>query len=77
MKDTRANIFDCETAKTRRTNDQLEAAQLLLSVQCEQFVLNIFLKMMLNLPILGVVCEPKLAKVKKFEYFSNGNVNFD
>lgn len=77
MKDKRANIFDRETAKTRRANDKLEAAQLLLSIQCEQFVVKNSTKMMLNLPILGVVCEPTLTKVKKFEYFSNGNVNFD
>lgn len=29
-------------------------------------------KMMLN--TLGVVCEPKLSKVKKFEFFLNENV---
>lgn len=31
--------------------------------------------MMLNLPIFGVVCEPKPSRVKKFEYFATENVN--
>lgn len=30
--------------------------------------------MMLNMPILGVVCEPKPSRVKKFEFFTNKNV---
>lgn len=30
--------------------------------------------MMLNMPILGVVCEPKPSRAKKFEYFANDNV---
>lgn len=29
---------------------------------------------MLNMPILGVVCEPKPSRVKKFEFFNNTNV---
>lgn len=33
-------------------------------------------KMMFNMPVLGVVCEPKPSGVKKFEFFSNNNVTF-
>lgn len=30
--------------------------------------------MMLNMPILGVICEPTPSSVKKFEYFKSTNV---
>lgn len=30
--------------------------------------------MMLNLPIFGVVCEPTISRVKKFEYLATENV---
>lgn len=72
--------------KSQRTNDNSfaidsDALQLLLSIHGDWFgketikQKRVFLKMLLNMPVLGVICEPKPTKVKKFEFFTSSEVN--
>lgn len=76
-----ANIYDrresAENIVGRREQvaarePMIKSLQLLLSVHGDKFEkVRRFVAMMLNLPVLGVVCEPSTARAKNFKSFNN------
>ena len=73
---------ELETAKenlkqSENRSAEIETERKVLEGEKQELIKQkqVFIKMLLNMPVLGVVCEPKPTKVKKYEFFTSSNVN--